>query len=152
MLESLNRRVGGFAREIGIVFVAARADQVIAELQIDKRHLQPYGLVHGGVFSSMIETVCSVGAALSVLDEGRTAVGLENSTSFLRAVRSGILRATGRPRRRGRRSHVWSAEVCDGSGKLVAEGRVRLLLLEQGAQAAGAKIELDDSSVDPMTK
>jgi len=82
-------------------------------------HYQGYpGIVHGGVLAGMIESLCSTGAALSVIAEGKSTVGLENTTSFLRAVRSGRLRCTARPLVRGRRSHVWEAVIHDEAGRL----------------------------------
>ena len=115
----------------------------MAELEIDERHLQPYGLVHGGVYAGMIESLCSTGAALSVWNEGQNTVGLENTTAFLRAVRSGTLRGTARPLARGRRSHVWEAEIKDDRDRLVASGRVRLMVLDPGAEADGETVTLE---------
>ena len=145
MVAMINGHLGGFANTIGLRFTDASPDQVAAELEIDERHLQPYGLVHGGVLAGMVETLCSVGAAINVLDEGKNTVGLENSTSFLRAVRAGVLHGAARPEHRGRRSQVWSAEIRDDRGRLVATGRVRLLVLETGASAAGSEVRLEPS-------
>jgi uncharacterized protein (TIGR00369 family) len=83
-----------------------------------------------------------VGAALHAITEGRSVVGLENSTSFIRAVREGRLRATATPLTRGRRSQVWEGTVTDAEGRLVAKGRVRLLCLEPDVAVAGQKVEL----------
>ncbi len=105
-----------------------------------QQHLQPHGIVHGGVYAGLVETVASVGAALNVMAHGLTAVGLENHTSFLRAVREGTLRATARPLTRGRRTQVWEATVTDSAGRVAATGRVRLLCLEAGADLAGEKV------------
>ena len=99
--------------------------------------------MHGGVHAGVIETVCSVGAAIDAQREGRTVVGLENSTTFLRAVRSGTLRVTARPMTRGRRTQVWEATVADDSGKAIASGRVRLLCLEPGAEIAGREAAVE---------
>jgi 1,4-dihydroxy-2-naphthoyl-CoA hydrolase len=68
-------------------------------------------------------------------------VGLENHTSFVRAVRDGTLRATATPITRGRRSQLWEVVVRDAGGKTVATGRVRLLVLEAGAEVAGSGLE-----------
>jgi uncharacterized protein (TIGR00369 family) len=125
-------------------FTTVTADELVAELEVNERHLQPYGLVHGGVYATMIETVCSTGAALSVLADGKATVGLENTTSFLRAVRSGWLRCKATPLVRGRRSHVWQADIRDEQQRLVATGRVRLLILDSSALAAGAQINPND--------
>ena len=108
---SLNAMRGGWNRAIGIHFVHATADEVIADIEIGPHHHQAYGIVHGGVYSGLIETVASVGAALAALPRGQSVVGLENHTSFLNAVREGKLRATARPLMRGRRTQVWEATV-----------------------------------------
>jgi uncharacterized protein (TIGR00369 family) len=125
-----------------IRFVHATADEVIAEVEIGPQHHQAYGIVHGGVLSGMIETVASVGAALAAMPRGQSVVGLENSTSFLTAVREGKLRATARPLARGRRTHVWEATVTDAEGRMVASGRVRLIALEAGAALAGETVKV----------
>ncbi len=142
-VEMLNDIMGGFNRSMGLRFVKAVQDEYIAELDIEDKHRQPYGIVHGGVYCGMIETLCSTGAAMSVYSEGKSAVGLDNSTSFLRAVRSGVLRGTARPVFMGRRSHVWEAEIKDDRGRVAATGRVRLMILEPGSAADGVTVELN---------
>ena len=96
---------------------------------ISAKHFQPHGIVHGGVYCSLIETACSVGASLSAAErtKGASAVGLENHTSFIRAVRSGTLTATARPITRGRTTQVWECDVRNEQGQVTATGRVRLL-------------------------
>ena len=141
IVETINERLGGYNRTMGLRFVKATPDEFVAEIDIGEHHLQPYGLVHGGVYSGMVETVCSTGAALSVYAEGKSVVGLDNATSYLRAVRSGRLRCTATPLVRGRRSHVWDARILDDRGRLAATGRVRLIVLEPGAEADGVKVE-----------
>jgi len=145
VVNLINERLGGYNNVIGLRFVEASPDRFVAELEIDERHLQPYGLVHGGVYAGMIESLCSTGAALSVWNEGKNTVGLENTTAFLRAVRSGTLRGTARPLARGRRSHVWEAEIKDDRDRLVASGRVRLMVLDPGAEADGETVTLEAS-------
>jgi uncharacterized protein (TIGR00369 family) len=136
------RRSDGWATTMGITFVRATADEVIAEWTVQPQHLQPYGIVHGGVYSGAIETVASVGAALDARRNGRGVVGLENHTTFLRAVRSGRLEATATPLTRGRRTQVWEVSVRDDQKRVVATGRVRLLCLESDGQLAGEAIKV----------
>jgi 1,4-dihydroxy-2-naphthoyl-CoA hydrolase len=136
----LNASLDGWNASMGVHFVLATADEVIAQLQIGVVHHQGYGIVHGGVYSGLIETVTSVGAALSAMKLGRSVVGLENHTSFLHATREGLLRATARPIARGRRTQVWEATITDGSGRAVASGRVRLLSLDPDAPLAGETV------------
>jgi uncharacterized protein (TIGR00369 family) len=139
--EAANQNADGWMRANGLRFVRATRDEVIAELEVAPHHLQALGLVHGGIHASIIETVCSFGAAINALAEGRTVVGLENHTSFLRAARGGTLRATAKPLTRGRRSQVWEATVADENGRALATGRVRLIVLEQNAEVAGERVE-----------
>lgn len=135
--------VDGWARAMGLHIVRANGDEVVAELEIGPQHRQPYGIVHGGVHCGIIETIASVGAALAVMPEGKHVVGLDNHTSFLRAVRSGKLTAVAKPIARGRRSHVWEASITDENGKLVAGGRVRLMVLEGGESVAGETVAIN---------
>jgi uncharacterized protein (TIGR00369 family) len=93
------------------------------------------GIVHGGVHCSAIESACSIGAGIAsrARDPNLGAVGLENHTSFIRAVRSGRLRCVARPITRGRTTQVWEAEVRDDQDRVVATGRVRLLCIARDA-------------------
>jgi 1,4-dihydroxy-2-naphthoyl-CoA hydrolase len=145
ILDVINENLGGYNNCLGLCFTKATPDEFVAEVKITDRHLQPYGLVHGGLYASLIETLCSTGAALSVWEEGKNAVGLENTTSFLRAVRAGTIRGTARPLVMGRRSHVWEAQIHDDRNRLVATGRVRLMILEPGAEADGVKVSLKEN-------
>jgi uncharacterized protein (TIGR00369 family) len=138
----LNGSRDGWNEAMGVRFVRATEDEVVVEWDVGPQHLRGYGIVHGGVHAGVIETIASVGAALHAITEGRSVVGLENSTSFIRAVREGRLRATATPLTRGRRSQVWEGTVTDAEGRLVAKGRVRLLCLEPDVAVAGQKVEL----------
>lgn len=128
--EMVNR-LPGWVKEMGITILTAGPDQVTCEWEVAEKHHQGYGIVHGGVHCGVIETLASVGAALVALPRGQRVVGLENSTSFIRAVRSGKLHATARPVTRGRTTQVWEAWIRDELEQLVAQGRVRLLCIGQ---------------------
>ena len=140
--EMLNGSLDGWNTAMGLRFVSATADEVVAELVIGPSHRQPYGIVHGGVHAGIIETVASVGAALHAMPLGRSVVGLENHTSFLHAVREGTLRVTARPLSRGKRTQVWEGTVTDANGRVAATGRVRLLALEAEAPLAGQTVDV----------
>lgn len=131
---------GTWAGGLGLHVLTATRDQVVAELDVRPAHLQPQGIVHGGVYASVIESLSSVGAALDAMAHGKTVVGLENTTSFIHAAREGKLRATATPITRGRRTQVWETTIRDAAGKVVATGRVRLLVLEHAAEVSGANL------------
>jgi uncharacterized protein (TIGR00369 family) len=130
LMESLNSPPG-WVKEMGIVIVAASPDEVTCQWEVGGKHLQPYGIVHGGVHCGVIETLASIGAALVAQPRGQRVVGLENSTTFIRAVRAGTLRGVARPVTRGRSTQVWEAWIRDGDDRLVAQGRVRLLCVDE---------------------
>jgi uncharacterized protein (TIGR00369 family) len=128
----------GWRRAMGVRVTRATADEAVAELDVGPEHLQPLGIVHGGVYCGLVETAASIGAAVAAMSRGSSyVVGLENNTSFLHAVREGTLRATARPLTRGRKSHVWHVDVADTSGTLAATGRVRLLVVDDPSPLAG---------------
>jgi 1,4-dihydroxy-2-naphthoyl-CoA hydrolase len=126
----------GWVKEMGIVILSASPDEVSCEWEVAEKHHQGYGIVHGGVHCGVIETLASVGAAVVARDRGQRVVGLENNTSFIRAVRSGKLHAIARPVTRGRSTQVWEAWIRDDKEQLVAQGRVRLLCVDE-KQALG---------------
>jgi 1,4-dihydroxy-2-naphthoyl-CoA hydrolase len=120
----------GWAKAMGIVVLRSTVDEVSVELEVGEIHCQSFGLVHGGVYCGLVETACSLGASLVAHARRQTVVGLENSTSFLKATRSGALRATAVPLTRGRTTQVWQTTVVGGDGQIVAVGRVRFLCAE----------------------
>jgi uncharacterized protein (TIGR00369 family) len=121
----------GWVREMGIEILTATPEEVTCEWVVGEKHLQGYGIVHGGVHCGVIETIASVGAAAVAHPRGQRVVGLENNTSFIRAVRSGKLHALARPVTRGRASQVWEVWIRDEKDLLVAQGRVRLLCVDE---------------------
>ena len=127
----------GWKTTMGVHFVRATASEVIAEMVVGPMHRQPLGIVHGGVHAGLVEAGASVGANIPLLQKGQYAVGLENHTSFLRAVREGTLRAIGKPIHAGRQSVVWEVSVVDDSARVAATGRVRLQVIQQGSVLGG---------------
>jgi 1,4-dihydroxy-2-naphthoyl-CoA hydrolase len=129
------RSLEGFNAILGLDLLECTAQRVVAELAISERHHQPWGIVHGGVYCAVIETVCSLGAQLA--QTGGLVVGVDNHTSFLKATRTGTLRASARPLAVGRRTQLWEANIENAEGELVASGRVRLMSVAAGAQLGG---------------
>jgi uncharacterized protein (TIGR00369 family) len=120
-----------FTELLGLHIDEVSLDQVTARLMVDpERHLHPWGAVHGGVYSAIVETLATLGAQLSAIPEGKLASGIENHTSFLRQVRAGQLQAHATPINRGRQLHLWAVTITDEQDRLVAQGLVRLILLD----------------------
>jgi 1,4-dihydroxy-2-naphthoyl-CoA hydrolase len=117
--------LGPFAKFLGLEIDSADGDEVTAHLTVRSDLLQPYGIVHGGVHCSVVETLASLGAALWLDDRGRV-VGVSNSTDFFRAATEGRLRATARPVHRGRSQQVWVVEIVDDQERVISRGQVRL--------------------------
>lgn len=120
-------QAGRFVRELGIEFDELSPTRVRAHLEADSRHHQPFGIVHGGVHCSLVETLASVGGALAVWDDGLVPVGVANSTDFLRPHRTGRLDAAAEPIHVGRTQQLWQVVITRASDdKPVARGQVRL--------------------------
>jgi 1,4-dihydroxy-2-naphthoyl-CoA hydrolase len=138
----LNSIPEGWVQAMGMTITHATKDEVRCELTIGQQHLQGYGIVHGGVHCGIIETLSSMGAYLFARERGQHVVGLENSTSFIRAVRAGAkLHAVATPLTRGRQTQVWQARVLDEEDRVVATGRVRLLCISDQQQLAGEQVK-----------
>lgn len=129
--DAINQlHVGTWAGEVGLSVVTATRDEVVATIPVGTKHHQPMGIIHGGVYASVIETVASIGAAIDAVAQGKAVVGLENQTSFVRATRSGTLTARATPITRGRRTQLWEVTIRDDAGAIAATGRVRLLVVD----------------------
>ena len=117
----------GFDGTLGLVLESVGVDRVTGHLEPDDRHRQPYGLVHGGVYCSIVESLGSVGAAAYAIDRGMAgAVGLSNATDFLRSHRDGRLDARAAPIHQGRTQQLWLVEISRAAdGKPVARGQLR---------------------------
>lgn len=112
----------------GLDLTEATAESASGRIEIAEYHQQPYGVVHGGVYCMMIETLASTGAALWAMENGMAgAVGLSNKTDFIRATTEGVIVGTATPIHRGRTQQLWQVDITrEPDGKLVAQGQVRL--------------------------
>jgi uncharacterized protein (TIGR00369 family) len=118
--------VKGFDAHYGLELIAAGADEVTGRCPVAEHVLQPFGLVHGGVYASMAEAMSSIGTAIGT---NGPASGMSNNTSFLRPITEGTIHATARPRHRGRTTWVWDTDITDDAGRLCATSRVTIAVL-----------------------
>ena len=105
------------------------------EVLVRRELLQPWGLVHGGVYASIAESLASWATALAVIPGGEVAMGQSNSTSFLRPIRGGTIHALATRRHRGRTSWVWDVDISDDEGRLCATSRVTIAVRPQPGAA-----------------
>jgi uncharacterized protein (TIGR00369 family) len=118
-------------RLLDVEFDERGPTRVTGSVAADERHHQPWGLVHGGLYTTVIETFATTGAFEAVKDHGQQAVGLTNITDFLRPHRSGRLQVTATAIQQGRTQQLWQVELRRaGDDKLVARGQVRLQNVE----------------------
>jgi 1,4-dihydroxy-2-naphthoyl-CoA hydrolase len=118
---------GGWIEALGFVFDEASGQRVAGHLDLTTVHHTPWGVVHGGVFATIVETVGSVGASLAVRDRGQFAVGVNNSTDFVRAATGGRIDVEAVPVQQGRVQQLWDVRITrSDDGKLIAGGRLRL--------------------------
>lgn len=123
-----------FMRLLGLDFEEAGPEKVVAYFEANEDHHQPWGIVHGGVFTAVIETAATTGAYLAVKDEGRLAAGVNNVTDFLRPYKKGRLRVVAEPLQQAKSQQLWQVVVeREEDGKTVARGQVRLQNIDADA-------------------
>ncbi|AMO61184.1 phenylacetic acid degradation-like protein [Mycolicibacterium phlei] len=113
---------------MGLQYLEVTPDGGRAQLTITDKLLQPHGIVHGGVYCSVVESLASVSASVWLAEKygsGRV-VGVNNNTDFLRAISSGTVTAVSTPIHRGRRQQLWLITITDEQDRLIARGQVRL--------------------------
>ena len=122
-----------FMKLLGLSFEEMGPEQVVAYFETGVDLHQPWGLVHGGVFTAVIETAATTGAYQAVKDRGQLAVGVNNVTDFLRPHQQGRLRVIAEPLQQGKSQQLWQVIVEREDGKTVARGQVRLQNVEANA-------------------
>ncbi|HXS44204.1 MAG TPA: PaaI family thioesterase [Solirubrobacteraceae bacterium] len=121
---------------IGLRVVESGPERVRAEVDVRDELKQHMGLVHGGVFASIAESIASMATAMAVLPEGRSAQGLSNQTSFLRPITTGTIHAEARRRHRGRTTWVWEVDISDDDGRLCALVRMTVAVRDLPGRSA----------------
>jgi uncharacterized protein (TIGR00369 family) len=109
---------------MGLEYLELGPDGVRARVPVADGILQPFGVVHGGVYPSMAESMCSRATWEGVRDEGMAAMGQSNNTTYLRPITKGYVNAVATPRHQGRTSWVWDVEITDDDGRLCAMVRM----------------------------
>lgn len=115
-----------FIQAAGLVVTTSSATELTGHIAAGLDHHTPWGVVHGGLYATAVESACSIGASMAVREQGMFAVGLSNHTDFLRAHREGRLDVRAWPIHQGRTGQLWQCDLTRADGKLVAQGRVRL--------------------------
>ncbi|MGB8651137.1 MAG: PaaI family thioesterase [Mycobacteriales bacterium] len=123
-----NVPVSTFDDLIGLRLDEITKDGVTASFEVRPQLQQPYGILHGGVLCSVVETVGSVSGAFWY--DGPV-VGTSNHTNFIRATREGRLTARSTPIHRGKTQQLWDIDITDEQGRLVAKGQLRLANLDR---------------------
>ena len=124
--EQLNEFRVGFDRLYGLELVDFSEQEVRARVQLRDELKQPMGLLHGGVYASIAESLASLATALGVLERGEVAMGLSNNTSFLRPVTEGAVHAHATRLHRGRTTWVWDVHFRDDADHLCAVTRMTI--------------------------
>jgi 1,4-dihydroxy-2-naphthoyl-CoA hydrolase len=132
-VADLNDALVGFDRLYGIEFVELNDTIARARVLVRDELKQPAGLVHGGVYASLAESLTSIVTGMTVLDEGLVAMGMSNNTSFLRPVTQGTVHAHATRVHRGRTTWVWDVTFSDDHGRTCALTRMTIAVRPLGA-------------------
>lgn len=124
--QQVNAVLAGFDRLYGLELVEISDERASARVPVHDELKQPAGLVHGGVYASIAEGLASIATGLAVLPEGSVAMGLGNSTSFLRPITAGVVHAQATRLHRGRTTWVWDVHFSDDAGRLCAVTRMTI--------------------------
>jgi 1,4-dihydroxy-2-naphthoyl-CoA hydrolase len=115
-----------FVKGAGLVLDEISGSKVAGHIELDSEHHTPWGIVHGGVYCTAVESAASIGASAAVGAQGQVAVGLTNTTHFLRSRTDGRVKVDAMALYQGRTQQLWRVDVTDEGGRLVAHGEVRL--------------------------
>ena len=129
-------RLGAAVEAIGLEVDEITATRVVGRIQLGPEHHTPWGIVHGGVYATAVESAASLGASRAVAGKGMVAVGLTNTTHFLRPLISGRVTVTAVALHQGRTQQLWQVDITDSAGRLVASGDLRLQNIDTEAMTS----------------
>jgi len=115
-----------FDATFGLELIDANSEVITARVPVTARIKQPFGVVHGGLYCSVAESLASIGTWLAVRDQGKIALGVSNQTSFLRPITEGYVNGEAKPIHSGRTTWVWDVQMTDDQGRLCAVSRMTI--------------------------
>jgi 1,4-dihydroxy-2-naphthoyl-CoA hydrolase len=122
----INEILLGYDRLYGLEFLECSETDVRARVAVRDDHKQPAGLVHGGVYASIAESIASIATGMTVVDEGNVAMGMSNNTSFLRPITAGAVHAHATRIHRGHTTWLWDVTFSDDEGRTCAITRMTI--------------------------
>lgn len=131
--EQINEVLLGFDRLYGLELLALSEEQVRARVDVREELKQPAGLVHGGVYASIAESMASIATGMAVLSEGSVAMGMSNNTSFLRPITAGAVHGHAVRLHRGRTTWIWDVRFTDDEDRLCAVTRMTIAVRPLGS-------------------
>ncbi|HTX30000.1 MAG TPA: PaaI family thioesterase [Solirubrobacteraceae bacterium] len=130
-MSSETLQFDGFDRLYGLELLDLDPDRARARVRVRDELKQPFGLVHGGVFAAIAESLASIATGVAVREENRIAMGLSNQTSFLRPITEGTIHAAAVAKHRGRTTWVWEVEMTDDAGRLCVLSRMTVAVRDR---------------------
>ncbi len=127
---------GGFDALYGLEVIDYSDEHISGRVTVRPEICQPYGLVHGGVYASIAESLASMATALAVAADGDVALGLSNSTSFMRPITEGHINASATRLHRGRSTWVWDVACRDDDSRLCALTRMTIAVKPRKTNAS----------------
>lgn len=134
----------GFDALYGLEMLELTPEYGRARVRVEDHHKQPHGLVHGGVYAAIAESLASHATGVGVIPDGKIPSGISNQTSFLRPVTDGVIHATATRKHAGRTTWVWEVEMTDDQGRLCAITRMTVAI-----RAAEGEMRPPESIEDP---
>lgn len=129
-IELPYRPTSGFDGLLGLEITELSEELAVGQLPVRDELKQPFGLVHGGVYAGIAETLASLATGMAVALDGQTAMGMSNHTSFLRAITEGAVHGRAMRKHAGRTTWVWEVEISDDDGRLCALTRMTVAVRE----------------------
>jgi uncharacterized protein (TIGR00369 family) len=140
LIEMVN--TSPYPRHLRMQLVSISVDQAVVKLKTEQCHLQPFGIVHGGVLATLVDTATFWSVFLR-LPEDSGLVNIDLKLNYLKSISTGLMTAQGRCIRAGRSINYAEASVKDKEGNLIAHGTSTLMVLPGKGIRVGAKKFLD---------
>ncbi len=137
--EQSNDAPGGFDRLYGLRLLSCTDTEVRAEVTVREELKQQRGLLHGGVYAALAESMASIATALAVREIGEVAMGLSNNTSFLRPITGGVVHGRATRVHRGRSTWVWDVSFSDDADRTCAVTRMTIAVRPMQPEGAARK-------------